>query len=618
MNIERLLQKWSGREGGAERANYAMFLIDLANALGLPCPEPADSRSTYRFEYPVDGDFGQKLRIDLYKENSFILEAKQSRLAVNPYRRHAKSEAAFQEDLFGNPIAPEGSGRRLRWAADMDAAFRQARDYAQRLAPQIDRPPFLITCDVGRSFEFYADFSGQGRAYRPFVSRDVGRRVIELKDLVEPDVQALCSPGIKLHGAGFIINRAEALTLGLGRPDRNGLEAHIRPYLNGKDVTGRSRGALVIDLFGLSDVEVRDRFPEVYQHVALRVRPDRHDQFQKSPTKDAADYLQNWWIFGKPRQALRTAIDGASRFIATAETSKHRTFQFFDVSVLPDNMLVVIASEDPAHLAILSSSLHVKWALHTGGRLGVGNDPRYSKSRCFDPFPFPAWTQEQHACLAKAGEEVDAFRRARLVELPNLTLTRLYNALAAHLAGCVPEQGFSNSMKPDEARDFTDASVVVLAELHATIDRLTLEAYGWSDLEALPEADREQALLARLVALNAERRMEEARGVVRWLRPEYQASRSRAKTAGVDDRQIDLEEVLNPTERIAWPRQPLPQLLLIKGALTEAEQPLSTVALIARFKGRKAAQDVPRLLIALERMGQVRAVGDGYMLLRVA
>ncbi len=116
--------------GGAERANYVLFLTELTEALGLPRPEPADSRNTYRFEYPVDGDFGQKLRIDLYRENCFILEAKQSRLAANPFRRHEKSEAPVQEDLFGNPVAPIGTQRRNRWTADMNAAFRQARDYA--------------------------------------------------------------------------------------------------------------------------------------------------------------------------------------------------------------------------------------------------------------------------------------------------------------------------------------------------------------------------------------------------------------------------------------------------------------------------------------------------------
>lgn len=55
----------------------------------------------------------------------------------------------------------------------------------------VDRPPFLITCDVGRTFELYADFSGQGRAYHPFIHKESGRRLIELDHLSEPHVQAL-------------------------------------------------------------------------------------------------------------------------------------------------------------------------------------------------------------------------------------------------------------------------------------------------------------------------------------------------------------------------------------------------------------------------------------------
>ncbi|WP_368660843.1 type IIL restriction-modification enzyme MmeI [Ectopseudomonas oleovorans] len=38
---------------------------------------------------------------------------------------------------------------------------------------------------------------------------------------------------------------------------------------------------------------------------------------------------------------------------------------------------------------LISSRLHVVWALAAGGRLGVGNDPRYNKTRCFETFPFP-------------------------------------------------------------------------------------------------------------------------------------------------------------------------------------------------------------------------------------
>jgi hypothetical protein len=60
----------------------------------------------------------------------------------------------------------------------------------------------------------------------------------------------LCSPGVKLHGAGFIVTKEQALELGLGR--LTGIEQHIRQYRNGRDINQKSRDVMVIDLFGLS------------------------------------------------------------------------------------------------------------------------------------------------------------------------------------------------------------------------------------------------------------------------------------------------------------------------------------------------------------------------------
>ena len=61
----------------------------------------------------------------------------------------------------------------------------------------------------------------------------------------------ICSPGMKLHGAGFIVTPSQARALGLGKAP--GLQQHIRPYLNGRDLTQRSRGVMVIDLYGLTE-----------------------------------------------------------------------------------------------------------------------------------------------------------------------------------------------------------------------------------------------------------------------------------------------------------------------------------------------------------------------------
>jgi len=43
MDIETFLDKWLGKEGGAERANYQMFLSELCDVLGVTRPNPAHS-----------------------------------------------------------------------------------------------------------------------------------------------------------------------------------------------------------------------------------------------------------------------------------------------------------------------------------------------------------------------------------------------------------------------------------------------------------------------------------------------------------------------------------------------------------------------------------------------
>jgi len=46
MDIGAFIHKWSQGEGGAERANAAMYTVEMLQALGLPTPDPAGSTST--------------------------------------------------------------------------------------------------------------------------------------------------------------------------------------------------------------------------------------------------------------------------------------------------------------------------------------------------------------------------------------------------------------------------------------------------------------------------------------------------------------------------------------------------------------------------------------------
>jgi hypothetical protein len=190
LDIETFIARWTAREGGAERANYQMFLSELCDVLGVDRPEPAGAEralNDYVFERAVrrrpSDDIASSLRIDLYKKGCFILEAKQSRL---PGGRNA---LPGQKSLFGDE--PDSLGKRSvarGWDVMMQNARRQAEGYVFLLDADHPAPPFIITCDVGHAFEIFADFTGTGRAYGQFPDRKGFR--IYLEDLRDPDIRA--------------------------------------------------------------------------------------------------------------------------------------------------------------------------------------------------------------------------------------------------------------------------------------------------------------------------------------------------------------------------------------------------------------------------------------------
>lgn len=441
--------------------------------------------------------------------------------------------------------------------------------------------------------------------------------------------EALSSPGVKLHGAGFIVSPEKAAALGLGTVP--GLERHILPYRNGRDLTARPRGAMVIDLYPLDAEAVLERFPAVYQHVAETVKPER-DQNRE-------DFRRTyWWWFGRRHTDLREFLAGLPRYIATTETAKHRTFQFLDATIRPDNMLVNIGLDSSEHLAILSSRLHVAWALAAGGWLGVGNDPRYSKTRTFDPFPFPACLDAPphhpdaaiRERLRRLGERLDAFRKERLAAHPALTLTGLYNALE-RLRGI--EAGTDPTPLTEAERRVHEAGLVsILREIHDSIDRAAFAAYGWGDLAdalvgrpgattpaqavAPEQAEAEEELLARLVALNRERAAEEAQGRVRWLRPDFQIPRLGARAPQPEQAILpEIEVVPVPiAARPAWPADGLDQIRLVRDVLARAPTPVQADAIAVSFDGRANAARRRRIAAVLDTLvatGSARARAEG-------
>jgi len=391
--------------------------------------------------------------------------------------------------------------------------------------------------------------------------------------------------GVIPVGLGFRIDQEEIEDTGYSL---GSLPPVIRPYLNGKDVANNRPVRYIIDFFGLDKEEARDQYPELYQRVRDRVKPKR-DEVRR---KNHRDY---WWIFGEARPAMRNALSDLDRYIATVETSKHHYFVFLPEKILPDQKLRVVASDEAFHFGVLSSRIHEVWALAAGGRQGVGNDPVYNNTRCFDPFPFPAAPESQKATIRDLGAQLDAHRNERLDAHDDLTMTALYNVLKKERRG--------EDLDADERTIHEQGLVGVLKELHDELDAAVAAAYGWD--AGLPE----ETILQRLVDLNAERRAEEEEGHVRYLRPEYQAPET-VETQAELELDVEIGGDGAPTEPLDWPSGLKARAQVVRAVMTHADEPL-TVEEVAQHFHRARRSDVRELLETLEALGHVGAINDG-------
>lgn len=394
--------------------------------------------------------------------------------------------------------------------------------------------------------------------------------------------------GAKFYGDGFIVTPEEAANLATDTG-----ESLARPFVSGRDLTGRPRGLMTIDCDGLTDGDLRKRYPRFYQHLHDRVKPVRDHN-------PRAFKRERWWIFGENQPGMRKAVRGIRRFIATTETAKHRVFQFFPKEVLAEGTVAVIALDDAFFLGVLSSRIHVVWALAAGGRLGVGNDPRYNKTRCFDTFPFPGCSESHERRIREYAEALDSHRKSRQAANPSLTMTEIYNVLEKLRSG--------ETLSEKERNIHEQALSSVLKQFHDDLDTAVFEAYGW------PNSLSDDEILERLVALNLERVAEEAQERIRWLRPEFQHPEDREaakqETLAIEEPEEAPTVPVKTKAKVRWPKTLAEQAQALRAALAEQIGPV-TAQQLARCFSRARVDRVEELLSTLASLGQARELSDG-------
>ena len=249
----------------------------------------------------------------------------------------------------------------------------------------------------------------------------------------------------------------------------------VKPWMNARDVTRRPQKKWIID-FGERGIEEASLFELPFEYVKQHVKPmrDRNNDRQRR---------MYWWRLGRSGRDLKEAKAGKDRIIITPRVAKHRLFEWASVELVPDSRLFAFADDSCYLFGVLHSRIHEVWSLATSSRHGVGNDPTYNNTTCFETFPFP-WSLDQEPAsrprvqaIAQAARELVEKRDAWLnpegvteKEVKRRTLTNLYNQRPTWL---------------DLA--------------HRRLDEAVLDAYGW------PHELEDEEMLERLLALNLER-----------------------------------------------------------------------------------------------------------------
>ena len=426
----------------------------------------------------------------------------------------------------------------------------------------------------------------------------IGADITAVQPLIgeRPDIQP------RRQAARFRLHRDVAASRRARPRHRTGVERSIScPTGNGRDLAQRPRGGHGDRPLSAFRRRGARPVPQVYQHVAERVKPERENNRRRYRR-------ENWWLFGENIPVARQFLFSVARYIATAETSKHRFFQFLDAK---------ISAGQYACLHRFGRGKFAGSSLFAVARIvdaGVGRDtgrpaPRYNKSRILNPFPFPlvkGFTQGQLTVLNTLGDGLDAFRKgaARRACVPDHDRA-LQRAGAG--AGAGERLRRAASLGEGDGTSTRLGLVSVLKDIHDDIDRAVFEAYGWADLIPRWSASRGRRCPRRTRRRSRKRRRKSCchasspepgagGGRTARHRPLAAAGLSNPETrpqgeTPEDVEQVEAQLVVPETAdgKPAWPKDELDRIRVVRDMLGRAPAPLAPEALSAAFRGRNSA-----------------------------
>ena len=271
----------------------------------------------------------------------------------------------------------------------------------------------------------------------------------------------------------------------------------LRPWMNGMDLTRRSAGKWIVDFGWTMSEGDAALYEEPFRWVQEHIRPMREQNRRKA-------YREYWWRHVEPRQGMWRALASRSRYIATAQVSKHRLFVWSDVRICPDQQLIIVARDDDTTFGILHSRFHEIWSLRLGSR--HTDRPRYTPTTTFETFPFPPGLAPDVPATEYASDPramAVALEAQRLVELRDRWLNPpewvewVDEPVPGYPKRPVPRnEDAAKALKKRTLTNLYNARPQWLADTHEALDAAVAAAYGW------PADISDDEVLRELLALN--------------------------------------------------------------------------------------------------------------------
>lgn len=264
-------------------------------------------------------------------------------------------------------------------------------------------------------------------------------------------------------GEGFVIQADEARALLELDSDYSLV---VRPYLTSQDIAEdpeQRPTRWVID-FGTRSLEEAERWPSALQLIRERVKPVRERNRDRR-------FREKWWLFGRPRVAMRKALAGLDRYVAGTRHGVRLHFCWCEPSTMASDATNVFAFSDDYSMGVLCSGLHANWAWAQSST--IREDIRYTPTSAFETFPWPEPSPAARGAVE--GSCRDYLQRRSLICLDRgIGLTKL-------------DHETSEGLHPE------------LVQLKRDLDCAVVAAYGWP--ESLAEEGEQSNL--RLADLNA-------------------------------------------------------------------------------------------------------------------